>query len=175
MVPLLWRIVVGVDLAITEKQTSDFTVAFAIGYGVNGRYYFFRPYCERVEAPEAEDAVAAYARNKKANMIAVESVAYQLSFVQHLRKMPMLAGIPIQPVQADRDKVARARGWTPFARDGLIVMVDDGSGWIETWIDTAVKFPKVKKDDKIDAPGIAFAGLREIAPPAGALVGGPTR
>lgn len=171
--PLLLRRVMGVDLAVTKKTQNDEVAGITIGYGVNGKYYLFPPVWGRFEAPESEDAVAARARANRATAICVEAVAYQLSFVQHLRTRPELAGITLEGVNADMDKIARAKGWAPFARDGLLVLVDDGSGWIERFIKIAVKFPRVRHDDVIDAIAIAMAGVRQLGGDnAAPLVGG---
>ena len=173
-VPPLLRIVEGVDLAVSTKETADRTCAFPIGVSFQGRYYLFRPVLGRLEAPDAQTAVLQRARAVGATMIAVEKVAYQLSFIQHLQRMPERIGISIIGVEADMDKLARARGWSPLARDGLIVLVDDGTGWVEAFLDEVRTFPR-KKKDQIDAVGLAFAGIRTIDPGGTPLVGGEQR
>lgn len=172
-VPLCLYRVMGVDLAVSTKQMADYTVGFPLAYGVNGKYYLFNPYREHSSAPVSETAIAVKARAMRVQRIGVETVAFQLSFVQHLRERPELAGIHIQEVRVDRDKVARAKGWRSFARDGLIILVDDGTGWIDVFVNEIERFPRGKHDDQVDAVGIAFEALREIVShSAGTLVGG---
>ncbi|GEM_PF-4282909 len=174
-VPLLWRSAMGVDLAVSTKDAADFTAAFPVGYGANGRYYVSRPVHGRMEGPDARTAVAARAKAARVSIVAVESVAYQLSFVQDLKRMRDLAGISVQPVDADKDKIARARGWSWLAKDGLIILVDDGSGWVDRFLEEAKHFPKRKKD-QIDALGIAIEALRALGGESvGAKVGGGAR
>jgi len=77
-------------------------------------------------------------------------------------------------VAADIDKLSRARGWSPLARDGQIILVDDGSGWVEKFLDEAETFPRRKKD-QIDAVGLCMEAMRSLDPGAIALVGGAPR
>lgn len=162
-VPRILRKVLGCDLAVSTKETADYTVFFPIGEGVDGRLYLFRPFRDRVEAPDSRKACASLARQHRASVIAVESVAFQLAFVQELRRMPELRGFSVVGVDADRDKESRARGWSPQAEQGQIVLVDDGSGWVETFLDEVLWFPR-KKKDQIDAVGIGMTAVRELRP-----------
>lgn len=174
-VPMLFRSAMGVDLAVSTKDAADYTAAFPVGYGVNGRYYVFRPVHGRMETPDARVAVASRAKAARVTVIAVEAVAFQLSFVQDLKRMRDLGGISVKPVDADKDKEARARGWSWLAKDGLIILVDDGTGWVDAFLDEAKHFPRRKKD-QIDALGIAMEALRALGGEiGGAMVGGGER
>lgn len=170
-VPALLRKVLGGDLALTEKETSDWTVGFPLGYGTNGHYYLFRPYREQAESPDTLKGMAARARSARVQAIGVESVAYQTSFVQHMRRDLTLAGIPILEVPADRDKVVRARGWSPLVVASVVHLVADpehtlatGVDWRDVFLAEVKTFPR-KKKDQIDAVGIAIAALREVMGP----------
>ncbi|MCW5939901.1 MAG: phage terminase large subunit [Fimbriimonadaceae bacterium] len=157
--PLVAR-VLGVDLALTTSESADYTVAFPLGLGYDGMLYLFRPYRERAEAPDAEDGVAGHALAHRCTVIAVESTAYQLSFVQRLQRRADLAGVSVVPAPVDRDKMARAKGWAPMAAAGRFVLVEDGSGWVETFLEEASAFPR-KRKDQIDALGTAVGAVRE--------------
>lgn len=158
-VPPLMSRGAGVDLAVSKKQTADYTVAFPGGLGTDQNIYVFNPYRERSEAPDSRLGIAHLARRRRCSWIAVESVAFQLSFVQELRRMPELTGISVIEADADRDKVARARGWSHLAKQGRIILVDDGTGWIERFFDECRQFPRGKHDDQIDALGILITAL----------------
>lgn len=150
----------GVDLAVSTRQTADYTVGFPVGIGVDNNVYLFRPFRDRVESPIARQEIAAVARRTRCGMVFVESVAFQLSFVQELRAMREMAGFSVLEADADRDKLSRARGWSHLAFQGRIFLVDDGSGWPDVFLDECRKFPTGRHDDQIDAVGIALAGLR---------------
>jgi predicted phage terminase large subunit-like protein len=177
-IPVMLRRVMGVDLALTEKETADFTVGFPLGFGLNGNYYFFRPYRAQAESPVTEVEIPARARAMKCQTIGAEAVAYQSSFVQHLRKDIKLAGIPVVKVQADRDKVARARGWSSLAEQGRVYLVEDpkhmdatGEDWIEEFLFEIQHFPR-KRKDQVDAAGIAIEVLRRVSGDSTARTGG---
>jgi predicted phage terminase large subunit-like protein len=161
-VPLMMARVVGVDLAISTKTSADFTVAVCVGYGVDGHYYIFRPYREKRESPDLRRDIPLYARQHYASQVAVESVAYQLSFVQELRADPTMMGIAVIEADADRDKESRARTWSPIAEQELVYLVDDGSGWADVFLDECRDFPRGRHDDQIDAVGNAFTALRGL-------------
>lgn len=158
--PLLSR-GMGVDLAVSSRQTADYTVGFPGGLGADQNIYIFNPYRERSEAPDSRLGIAHLARRRRCSWVAVESVAFQLAFVQELRRMHELVGISVIEADVDRDKVARARGWSHLAKQGRIVLVDDGTGWIERFLDECKKFPRVKHDDQVDAIGILIKALGE--------------
>lgn len=162
-IPKMIRSVVAVDLAVSERDGSAYTVAIRVALGVNGMYYIFRPYRKRAEAPEALRGIEDYAALWRPRQLGVEAVAYQLAAVQLLRKSKRLTGIPVVAVQADKDKLARARGWSPFAEQGLVYLVSDGTGWETVFLDEHTKFPKGKYKDQVDATGIAFELIRALS------------
>ncbi len=172
-VPLLRSRALGVDLAVSTRDSADNTAAFPGGFGANDLLYLFRPVVGRMEAPDSRTAIAARAKEFRASVVGVESVAYQLSFVQDMRRAKIMAGVAIVPVPADVDKLARARGWAYLARDGRIRLVDDGSGWVEELLAELESFPR-KKKDRVDAIGILIAVLRGLSG-EGPLVGGASR
>jgi predicted phage terminase large subunit-like protein len=169
--PLLVK-VLGVDLAVTEKTSADYTVGFPMGWAANGLYYLFNPYRKQAEAPDAHEGIVNRALQFGADIIAVEQVAFQASFVQYLRRDRRLVGCVLLGVPADKDKVARAKGWSPFAGAGQIVLVDDGSGWIEKFFAELLKFPRSKNKDQVDTVGICFAAMRTGGKAGKAMVGG---
>lgn len=173
MVPPMLRVVAGVDLALTAKTSADYTVLFPLGYAADGLYYLFPPYRAQAEAPAAEDAIVARAVSARCSVVGVESVAFQMSAVQRLRRRPELAGVAVLPIGADKDKVARAKGGlAPLAASGQIVLVDDGTGWVETFLAEAASFPR-KRKDQIDAVGVAIETLRQVGvASSGYAVGG---
>lgn len=160
-IPAMRRIVIGVDLAASEKDSADYTVAFPLGVDKDGRYYLFRPYRAQAESPEANAGIATRALEVKSRTVAVEGVALGWGLISHLRKRPEMVGRAVIGVAADRDKEVRARGWSPIAEQGLITLVQDGTGWEEEFLAEAKTFPRSKHDDQIDAVGIAFAGLAD--------------
>lgn len=167
MVPKLICKVGGVDLAITSKQTSDWSVAIALGLGVDGRYYFFRPWRDKKESPHLRREIPIYLRNEGVYMVGVDATAYQTSFVQDLRADPTMAGIAVLELNKglDRsDKVLLARSWSYLVEAGLVCLVDDGSGWTLEFMKELKNFPRsTYHDDQVDASGYAFKVMRLLS------------
>ena len=93
------------------------------------------------------------AKEAKVQVIGIESVAFQAAVPQFLRKDPGLAGIVIEELSTTTDKIVAARTWSPLAEQGLIWLVDDGSGWVEDFLKEVKAFPRGKHDDQVDAAG----------------------
>ena len=162
MIPPMRYLVLGVDLALSEKTSADYTVAMPVGVDHRGVYYFFRPYRDQVESPDGIKGIAAHAMSMNIRTVGIESVAYQASAIQHLQRMGEMVGRAVVPVRADKDKVTRARGWSPLAESGQIVLVVDGTGWEDVWLKEVVGFPRAAHDDQVDAPGIALELLAHV-------------
>jgi predicted phage terminase large subunit-like protein len=168
---LLMRKAVAMDLATSTKNQADNTVALPGALGSDGNFYLFRPVWGRMESPDAEERTISLCQRFRPQRLGVETVAFQLSQVQRFKRRRELLGIRIVEVPADRDKIARAKGWAPDLSDGLIYLVEDGSGWTEEAIKEAERFPRGKHDDLVDAIGILLQLLREFSS-SSALVGG---
>lgn len=164
-VPGLNRRCMGVDLAVSKKQSADYWAAFPGGVSRNGDIYIFRPWRDKAESPEARVQVARVARQRRVSTIGVEAVAFQLSFIHELRAMPEMFGFQVLPFDVDRDKEARARGWSHLPAQGRVWLVDDGSGWIDRFLDEIDRFPRGKHDDQVDAVGVLIQMIREVSSP----------
>lgn len=171
-VPRMQVMVLGVDLAYKAKDEADWTVAFPLGRDDRGNYYLFRPYRAQAEAGDALDGIAIRAREVRAHGIGVEEVAAQTAYVSLLRERRDMSGVTVigVPVADKGDKVTRAFGWAPIAQAKLIILVADGTGWEEVFVNEAIGFPNGKKD-QIDAAGIAIAMMRTMVQDPRIIVG----
>jgi predicted phage terminase large subunit-like protein len=157
-VPPLEAAVIGVDLAVSAKTSADYTVALPLGVDAENRYYLFRPARGQWEPPDARrEIMTRIATFGKARRIGVESVASQSGYVTELRREPAMRGYAIIDIGRHGDKVLLASGWIPIAEQGRIYLVDDGSGWTETFLRECESFPLGTHDDQVDSVGIAFA------------------
>jgi predicted phage terminase large subunit-like protein len=165
----------GVDLALKTKQTNDYTVAQPGYVGVNRAYYLERNSRRRCEAPEGVTMIAQRAKSARVHGVGVEAVGFQASTPQHLKKVPGMQGIAIIELPTVADKVVGARTWTPFLNQDMIYLIDDGSGWVDDFIDECKKFPRGKHDDQVDAVTKFFQTLQLLAPevlPSAPVAGG---
>lgn len=164
-VPKMRRVVMGVDLAITEKNIltktdPDYTVGMPIGVDPEGRMFFFPPYREQAEWPDAKRGIIARAKAYKCGVIGIEKVQFQAAASQVLKREQALAGVSIKNIEADRDKIMRVTEWSPIAESRQIWLVEDGTGWVDRFLEEAENFPRGKHDDLIDAAGIAIHTIR---------------
>ena len=163
-VPVMVVKVLGADIAWTAKTQNDRTCAFPLGRDSLGRYYLFRPFLEHVESPDAIRGIATHALSSRVSTIGVEAVGGQRSICDHLRERDDMAGIAIVEIpRGTGDKLVMTREWAPVAEQGNITLVDDGTGWIETFLTEAVNFPNGKHDDQVDGVSMAFRTMRNVA------------
>lgn len=160
-VPKLKKIIMGVDLAVSTKTSADYTVALPVGVDEQNRYYIFRPYRARSEWPVSRREIIARARGAKVSSIGIEKVAFQNAAIQDLRREQKLTGISVVASPTDTDKVSRVIEWSPIAEQGNIYLVDDNTGWHETFLKECESFPRGNHDDQVDALGIAIRLLRK--------------
>jgi len=98
-------IVLGVDLAISEKQTADFTSIAAMGRdNVSGLVHLKEVERHRCSFNEILNRIKDAAARHKPRIIAIENVQFQAAVVQELARTTSLPVVGIRP---DRDKVTR--------------------------------------------------------------------
>lgn len=146
------RIYMGVDLAISEDETSnnDYFVLTVIGVDKNKNVYVLDYLKERLSFNAQLNAILDYGRNKfpMVERIGVETVQYQKSLAQEIRRLSLL---PVINIQTSKDKVTRA-----MRRSALF---ENGKVWFRIGMDDLEEclllFPEVDHDDLFD--GLDFA------------------
>jgi predicted phage terminase large subunit-like protein len=147
-----------IDLAISEKETADYTSIVTIGRHKNsGKLYVIEPV--RIRGSITEQLQLVFDMNRKYNYqnFGVESVAYQKAFAQVLKEKSnqMRIYIPVTEVQIDKDKIRRAIEITPHVENGTIVF----NASHQEFMAELAQFPKAEHDDYVDA----FVGAVRIA------------
>jgi len=147
------RVYAGADLAISENENSnnDYFVLMLIGVDENKNVYVLEYVKERLSFNAQLNTIINYGRNKypMVERIGVETVAYQKSLAQELRRLSLL---PIININTSKDKVTRAmrrsanfENHKVFFREGM----DD----LEECL---LLFPEVDHDDLFDALDFAM-------------------
>lgn len=147
-----------IDLAISEKETADYTAIVTIGrHKVTGKLYVIEPVRMRGSVTEQLDLVYRLHKQYNYKAFGVESVAYQRAFAQLVRERSASSGIyvPVIEVELDKDKIRRAIEITPHIENGNILF---NAGYQE-FMAECLQFPKAKHDDMVDA----FVGAVKIA------------
>lgn len=120
------RIYMGADLAISEDETSnnDYFVLTVIGVDKNKNVYVLDYLKERLTFNAQLNAILDYGKNKfpMVERIGVETVQYQKSLAQEIRRLSLL---PVVNIQTSKDKVTRA-----MRRSALFEMVRYGLGLV---------------------------------------------
>lgn len=146
------RIYMGADLAISEDETSnnDYFVVTVIGVDKNKNVYVLDYLKERLTFNAQLNAILDYGKNKfpMVERIGVETVQYQKSLAQEIRRLSLL---PVVNIQTSKDKVTRA-----MRRSALF---ENGKVWFRIGMDDLEEclllFPEVDHDDLFD--GLDFA------------------
>mgnify|MGYP001605573810 CR=1 FL=1 len=145
---------VGVDLAISEKSTADFTslIPFiVIGYGAELKIYIL-PYIinKRLNFPDTINAIKKMCEIlcidfHREPTVYVENVGYQIAVVQHLN----IEKVHAEPVSiTGMNKQTRLESATPYIRLGKVLFPTRGAGQL---VSQLVNFGIEKHDDLVDA------------------------
>jgi phage terminase large subunit-like protein len=95
------RKAIYVDLAVSEKQTADYTVAMEVWVTPEGQILIMDLTRRRIPGPQQADFLQAI---HEGMILKIEAIGYQTALVQELRRR----GVPVEPVHPDKDKVTRA-------------------------------------------------------------------
>lgn len=115
------RIYMGADLAISEDETSnnDYFVLTVIGVDKNKNVYVLDYLKERLTFNAQLNAILDYGKNKfpMVERIGVETVQYQKSLAQEIRRLSLL---PVINIQTSKDKVTRAMRRSALFENGKV-------------------------------------------------------
>jgi predicted phage terminase large subunit-like protein len=143
---------VGVDLAISSKQTADYSV-FVLGGMDEHRVIQVRNVVrDRLQADEIIDMILGLQRSYEPQMFIIEDgqIAKTLmpSLHEEMRKQNIWPSIHL--VRANTDKVSRARPLQARVRSKA-VKFDKHADWWADMEDELLKFPRGRHDDQVDA------------------------
>lgn len=167
-------ICIGIDLAVSEKDSADCTaivVAYVYGTGKNMKIYIQKhPYNKRSSFPVHAEFIKALVATEKLKhnrvKLYVEDVGYQKALIQFFESQKYdIEGVPT----GRNDKGARLRLTTPLLKDGRILFPESGC---EELIDQLLGFGKEKHDDLADAFSIVVLKIIENNPVAGGILFG---
>jgi phage terminase large subunit-like protein len=142
--------VTGVDLAISEKESADYTSAVSAHvFGSNSDWHAYvlpSPINRRMNFPQTVDSM----KNLKSSFnsshyLCIENVAYQKALIDHLENQ----GIPVEGIQVGKqDKRSRLALTAAAVKSGKVLFPDKGCTLL---MDQIVNFGIEKHDDLADA------------------------
>lgn len=147
--------VMGVDLAISTKEGSDYTAIAVLGREPESGIIYVRA-VERGRWPfhEAQQRIKAAAERYRPRMIAIEQTQYQAAMVQELLRTTTL---PVRGIRPDRDKLTRFGPMLTRFEQHLVRIDPVGvPGYVR---EELLAFPESEHDDCVDAVAHAWAAL----------------
>jgi predicted phage terminase large subunit-like protein len=141
---------ITVDLAISLKQSADYTVIASWGLTPEKDLFLCDLIRERMDNPDQQKKIIAAFEQFQPDFIKIESVAYQLSLVQQLRKI----GLPIREYKPVKDKVSRAVSASVYY-EAAKVYHPKWSSWLGIFEEELLLFPNATHDDLVDVTSSA--------------------
>ena len=157
--PLEWRSIYA-DTAQKTGQENDYTVLECWGKSRDGQAVLLDMVRGKWEAPElVAQARSFWAKHKAVDgaplrAFKVEDKVSGTGLIQTLKR----EGIPMIPIQRDRDKVTRAYDAAPFIESGNVILLRD-CPYLAEFQAEASAFPNGAHDDTLDPMMDAVADM----------------
>lgn len=147
------------DLAISEKETADWTVFVVAGVDENRIVHVLSVIRERMDGKEIVDTILSLQRVYQPQAIGIEEMQVSKAIGPFLREEMLVQNtfpqlIPMKHM--GKDKQSRARSIQARLR-ARTVKFDKSGDWYPNFEDEVLKFPRAKHDDQVDA--FAYLGL----------------
>lgn len=151
-------VVLGVDLAISEKQGADYTAIVVMSREpVSGRIYVREVERHRCAFNDVLAKIKDAAARHRPALIAIEQTQYQAAVVQELARTTRL---PVRGVRPDRDKLTRFMPLLTRFEQGL-VRIDPAK--FPAWArEELLSFPEGQHDDLVDALAYGWQALGQL-------------
>lgn len=165
-----WRAIYA-DTAQKTKDHNDYSVFQCWGKSAAGQAVLLDMIRGKWESPELLTQARAF-WNKHQDVrgmgnlraLNVEDKVSGTGLIQTLKR----EGIPVIPIQRDKDKVTRAMDVAPLVQSGN-VLLPLGTPWLSDLLSEATKFPRGRHDDTIDPLMDALNDM--VGPPSGSAGG----
>lgn len=146
------------DLAISQRERSDYSVFCVAGMDDSGRLHLVNVIRDRMDSQQIVDTILMLQRLYKPSIFGVEAGAIQKSIGPFLNKEMLATGIfvPLQLLKPSADKITRARSIQARMRANACKF-DREAEWYSTFEEELMRFPRDRHDDQVDA--WAYMGL----------------
>lgn len=153
------RIAMGVDLAISEKATADYTAICVLGRDVSGCLHVLDVERIRGSFQQQIDLIKQKAAKWQPSVVGIEDVQYQRVMVQQISAQTSLN---VRGIRPDKDKVSR---FAPLEGRYELGQIYHVRGLDPAFEAELLSFPMGAHDDQVDAMSIAFEALNHQEPP----------
>lgn len=134
------------DLAISTKENSDFTVAIVFAQTLDHEILILEVIRTKITAPEQIKLIKNLSSRWALCVIGIESVQYQAAFIQLLQR----DGFNVKPLKPNKDKVFRAQGMAIRLCNGSVYFRTKAD-WLTEFEQELLFFPESTHDDQVDA------------------------
>ena len=145
----------GYDLAVSTKQTADYTASFRVAYDKDNNLYIDGGFRRRIGFPEQKRYIAERLTLERDTEHGIELALHGHAVMQELRRDIKVQGRRFKGVQVKGDKQTRALKWQSLAADGRLRLVR--GPWVKAFVEEACSFPHGSHDDQIDAVSLAVS------------------
>ena len=142
-------IAMGVDLAISTKEGSDYAAVVVLGRTSEGTTWVLAAERTRAAFHGVVSFIEAMAARYSPSIIAIEQVQYQAAVVQELLRKTAL---PVRGIRPDRDKVTRFQPLEARYEQSLVWHANG----LHEYEDELLSFPEGAHDDLVDAAAYAY-------------------
>jgi predicted phage terminase large subunit-like protein len=147
---------IGVDLAISTKETADYTAGAVLGRDDTGNLHILDMQRIRGSFSDQINFITQLAAKWKPTIIGIEDVAYQKALIQQLAAQTSLNVRGIKPIS---DKVSRFAPMEARYELGQVYHSRDLSQAFESEL---LSFPVADHDDFVDALAYAFHAMGTV-------------
>lgn len=151
------KVFLGVDPAISKKDSADYTVVVAVGMAEDSRIYVLDVASGHFSYQQQKSTIRAMVDRWNPVQTIIESVGYQAALIDDLKSE---GGLKIKDFKTTTDKVSRAMGISGWFENGNIYFRKD---IMNDHIDSLLIFPDGQHDDFCDALGFAISGFKSAS------------
>jgi predicted phage terminase large subunit-like protein len=144
----------AVDLAISQKDTADYTAIAIMGKAENGNIYVLDIERERLTFNEGLNFIKQKAAKWNPQQIGIEKIAFQSAVIHELLRT---TNLNIKECIPDKDKVLRFQPLAARYEQGLVFHSRDLPLYFEQEL---LGFPEVEHDDMVDACSYCYSLLK---------------
>lgn len=162
-----WKIAIGVDLAISEKTTADFTAVAVLGRSPEGIVHVMDIRRERTSFASQVELIKSMASKWEPDVIGIESTAYQRAMVQAISAATTYT---VRGIKTTKDKITNFSPLEARYEHGQVYHSRNLPPYFEQEL---LSFPNGEHDDMVDACRLAFEALKTLPMTGGSGVIAP--
>jgi predicted phage terminase large subunit-like protein len=150
---------IAADLAISEKETADYSVFVVVGVDENKILHVKNVIRDRMDGRELVDTIIDLQKVYEPELFGIEEMQVSKAIGPFLREEMVRRGIFVNLMtlkHGGKDKIARAKSIQGRMRANA-VKFDKAGHWYPAFEEELCKFPRGSRDDQVDA--FAYIGM----------------